>query len=234
GLAKFLAGGVGVTSTGAALGTPGYMPPEQIRGEADCIGPATDVYALGAVLYELLTGRPPFQGANAAEILLRALAEDPLPPRRIQPRVPRDLQTICLKCLEVRPGRRYVSAQALAADLARFLAGEPVAARPAGGLERAVKWARRRPAVAARAAAVGAGPAVASGTVTGQGHAAEGARRKAEEAQRNAEAATLRADAARAKEAQARQRYQGLSLDLAVDRGRRLCEEGEAGRGLLH
>src|SRR5262249_744681 len=95
GLAKLLAGGAGVTSTGAALGTPGYMAPEQIRGEADHIGPATDVYALGAVLYELLTGRLPFQGASAAEILLRALAEEPVPPRRIQPRVPRDLETIC-------------------------------------------------------------------------------------------------------------------------------------------
>jgi WD40 repeat protein len=234
GLAKFLASGVGVTSTGAVLGTPGYMPPEQIRGEADGIGPATDVYALGALLYELLTGRLPFQGASAAEILLRALAEEPLPPRRIEPRVPRDLETICLKCLEIRPGQRYASARALAADLARFLAGEPVAARPAGGLERARKWARRRPAVAALAAAVVAVTAVAFATITAQWRAAEGARRKAEEAQRDAEAATLRADAARAKEAQERQRYQRLSLDLAVDQGRQLCEEGEGGRGLLH
>jgi WD40 repeat protein len=226
GLAKFLAGGARLTSTGAVLGTPGYMPPEQIRGEAERIGPATDVYALGAVLYELLTGRLPFQGAGEAEILLRALTEDPVPPRRVQPRVPRDLETICLKCLESRPGRRYTSAQALAADLARFLGGEPVAARPAGGLGRALKWARRRPAVAALAAAVVAVTAVAFGTITGQWRAAEGARR-------DAEAAALRADAARAKEAEERRRYQRLSLGLAVDRGRRLCEDGEAGRGLL-
>jgi serine/threonine protein kinase len=149
GLAKRLEGGAGVTSSGAPLGTASYMPPEQVRAAADQVGPAADVYALGAILYEMLTGRPPFQGASAAETMLRVLAEGPAPPRRSHPRVPRDLETICLKCLEKQPGRRYASAQALADDLARFPAGKPIEARPIGARERGMKWARRRPVVAA-------------------------------------------------------------------------------------
>src|SRR5262249_26856601 len=122
GLAKLLEDGTSVTASDAVLGTASYMPPEQARAEADQIGPEADVYALGAILYEVLTGRPPFQGATAAETVLLVLTEDPVPPRRFQPQVPRDLETICLKCLEKKPGRRYASAQSLAADLARFLA----------------------------------------------------------------------------------------------------------------
>src|SRR5260370_25387818 len=121
------------------------MPAEQVRGKINQIGPAADVYALGAILYEMLTRRPPFQGTSAAETVLQVLTEDPVPPRRLQPRVPRDLETICLKCLEKKPGRRYASARALADDLAHFLAGEPIEARPIGAWDRGMKEARRRP-----------------------------------------------------------------------------------------
>jgi WD40 repeat protein/serine/threonine protein kinase len=234
GLAKFQEGGARVTTSGAVLGTASYMPPEQVRGETDRIGPAADVYALGAILYEMLTGRPPFQGTSAAETMLLVLADDPVPPRRLQPGVPRDLETICLKCLEKRPERRYSSARALAADLLRFQAGEPIAARPVGTWERGLKWARRRPAVAALGAAVVAVTAFGFGAVSWQWRQEEQARKHAEAAQRVAERAQEQAEAARTREADERQRYQRLSLSLSVDRSLQFCEEGDVGRGLLH
>lgn len=139
---------VDVTRTGEMIGTPRYMAPEQARGIRDQIGPATDIYALGTLLYECLTGRPPFVSTSVVDTLRMITADEPLPPRRIQPSIPRDLETICLHCLEKSPGRRYATAQALADDLRRFLSQEPITARRTSRIERAWKWCRRRPALA--------------------------------------------------------------------------------------
>src|SRR5579883_141838 len=151
----------GLTQTGAVLGTPSYMAPEQAESRSDSVGPATDVYGLGAILYEMLTGRPPFRGVTMLETLEQVRNHDPLPPRQLQPALPRDLETICLKCLEKAPSKRYVSAAALADDLERFRLNRPIVARAAGRWERGLKWARRRPALATLAAALVLGIAAA-------------------------------------------------------------------------
>src|SRR5439155_27170790 len=134
---------------GMLLGTASYMAPEQAEGRSRQISPATHVYALGAILYEMLTGRPPFRAETPLETLLQVQAVEPVPPSRLRPKLPRDLATICLKCLEKEPERRYASAAALAEDLRHFQAGKPITARPAGTLERTWRWCRRNPRWAA-------------------------------------------------------------------------------------
>jgi serine/threonine-protein kinase len=153
GLAWRIEGDSGLTRTGVGMGTPSYMSPCQVRGDKSALGPGTDVWALGAILYECLTGRPPFKAETSAATIQQVLADDPVPPAQLNHQVPRDLETICLKCLEKDIHRRYPSAAALAADLRRFGRGEPITARPAGRLERTAKWVRRRPTKAALLAA---------------------------------------------------------------------------------
>jgi serine/threonine protein kinase len=126
------------------VGTPGYMAPEQAEGKSKEIGPAADVYSLGAMLYELLTGRPPFQATTAFDTLQQVVNKKPDRPRSINPAVDRDLEAICLKCLQKEPRRRYGSAEALAEDLRRFLAGLPISSRPIFIWERIIKWIKRR------------------------------------------------------------------------------------------
>ncbi len=155
GLARRLQDGGGLTQSGAAMGTPSYMAPEQAQCRRDAIGPATDVYALGAVLYELLTGRPPFRAETAAETVSQLINQDPAAPSQLNAKVPRDLETVCLKCLNKEPERRYATAAELAGDLRRFGEGRPILARRLGRSARLWRWSRRKPAEAALLAVLG-------------------------------------------------------------------------------
>jgi serine/threonine protein kinase/WD40 repeat protein len=195
GLSRRLDSGDGPTPSGAVIGTPAYMAPEQAVGAADRVGPASDVYSLGVLLYELLTGRVPLRGASVAETLELVRTREPVPPRQLQPTVPRDLETICLKCLQKEPARRYAAAKGLADDLRRFLDGRAVLARPAGPLERAWRWCRRHRALSALCAVTAAAAAALLGLGLWFSERVGAARGEAEAADGRARAAQQLADA---------------------------------------
>ena len=206
GLARCCATDGGQTTAGGLVGTPSYMAPEQAAGEPN-IGPPADIYALGAILYELLTGKPPFSGASMLETLRRVLESEPTPPRQLRPSeppgssrrsVPRALETICLKCLEKEPARRYESADALAEDLRRFLAGEPILAIRTGPTRRFWSWCRRKPIIAGLAAALSASVVVGFALVTWQWRLADQQRDTAERGWAEAERQRGEADRQRA------------------------------------
>jgi eukaryotic-like serine/threonine-protein kinase len=225
GVAKLMTGSDVKTKSGTLLGTAEYMAPEQ-AAEGEKVGPAADTYALGAILYTMLTGRPPFQGSNTLHILEQVRSQEPVPLRRLVPHLPRDLETICLKCLEKEPSHRYASAADLADDLQRFLLGETIQARPTPVWERGWKWSKRRPLVAGLLAAVIALAALGGALVFGLWRGAE-ARVKAE---------TKAKDLAWEKEhEQALGRRENLRLlaNVTLDHGLNLCARGETNHGLL-
>ncbi len=219
GLARRAEVGGGITLSGAILGSPSYMAPEQAGGRAGAITTAADVYGLGAILYELLSGRPPFRADSPLETLRQVRERDPASPRSIRPRADAELSWIALKCLEKEPGRRYRSAAALASDLDRWLDGRPIEARPATAWALAAKWARRRPAIAALLLAMAAGSAAGLGGILWQWRRARAALGESIEARGRVD--SLRVEASR------------LAAGLALDRGQDRLEAGFTGRALL-
>jgi WD40 repeat protein/tRNA A-37 threonylcarbamoyl transferase component Bud32 len=215
GLAKSVDAGVEITASGVILGTPAYMSPEQAAGRRGTITTATDVYGLGSILYALLTGRAPFGGDSVIDTLQAVKERRPESPRKLNPKLPRDLEVICLKCLEKSPGRRYSSAQALADDLRAWLNARPIAARPVGPLARAWLWCRRRPAIATLSAAlalVALAGLVAAGTQWRAAVRNAGiARKNAEDARRNASQAEANARLAQTNEQEALRRGESLA-----------------------
>ncbi len=220
GLARLVGEAPGQTTRGTALGTPGFMAPEQTGLMGDVPqGPAVDIYAMGALLYTMLIGRPPFAGSTAAEVLHQVVADDPVPPRRLRSSIPRDLETICLKCLERDPSRRYATATEVAEELERFQAGHPIRARRAGPWERAVRRCRRRPFEAGLALALVATVALAFGAVTWLW--------------RQANAETVLARRAAEAESRLRREIQASAATGELDRGIELALAGEPDRGTV-
>jgi WD40 repeat protein len=226
GLAKKLETDSGLTGSGQIMGTPSYMPPEQAGGKRGDVGPAADVYALGATLYALLTGRPPFQAATAMDTVIQVMGEDAVPPRRLNASIPLDLETICLKCLEKVPAKRYASAAALGEELRRYLDGRPILARPVGQAERAWRWCRRNPVVAGSLGAAAAALIAVAGLSLLYAH------RQARDAARIRQLADEKTRLAAERTAQSLQAQLRLAV-LNYQRGQDECERGEIGPGLL-
>jgi WD40 repeat protein len=212
GLAKKVQADSGLTGSGQIMGTPSFMPPEQASGRRGEVGPVSDVYALGATLYALVTGRPPFHAATAMDTVLQVLSDEPVPPRRLNLSVPVDLETICLKCLQKEPAKRYASAANLTEDLRRFLAGEPILARPVTRVQSAVKWARRRPAIAGLLALVTVVAVLGLSGVLWEWRAAVRARKIAENREQDALAAQAKE---REQTELAEERLYGVRMNLA-------------------
>lgn len=210
GLAKSTTEESGLTVTGQILGTPAFMPPEQALGDIENIGPLADVYSLGATLYFALTGRPPFMSANIMDTLNHVIHMEPVPPSQFNPSIDRDLETICLKCLQKEPHRRYQSAQDLADDIGRYLQHEPILARPIGRLPRSWRWCKRNPLSAVLSAAVVI--AMVSGTVVSTLFGIE-AKQNAKEAEKSALTASLR-------EVKAQQLLKQVQKQSAINRRR--------------
>lgn len=230
GLARRAEGDARMTQSGAIVGTPAYMPPEQARGERG-LTVAADVYSLGAILYELLTGRPPFAGATALDTVLQVLEKEPAPPRSLVAGVDRDLETVALKCLEKDPARRYASAQALADELARWRRGEPIEARRGGAAYRLWKWARRRPGAALLS---GAAAAVLAAILVLGGLLWRNAEQRAEAVQSLAEAEGQLGDLqAKADQLEKRSRTMAQLLSEYVRKKVKLEEEAEKTEGKL-
>jgi WD40 repeat protein/tRNA A-37 threonylcarbamoyl transferase component Bud32 len=225
GLAKRVETQSAETRTGGIIGTPSYMSPEQARSEK-ALSTAVDVYGLGAILYELLTGRPPFRAETPLDTVLLVLDREPEPPREVNPTIDPDLETVCLKCLEKDSGKRYGSAESLADELDRWLAGEPIQARPVGRLERAVRWCRRNPVVAGLTSAVIL--AVIAGSVVSFGFAVAESRRAAE-----SQAAKLQADES-ADDARKAQTDARKAQDEATQEARQTRLERDRARRLLY